>query len=148
MLFKHMNIGKISLKNRLVRSGTYEGLATETGKITDQLTEQYVNLAKGGVGLITSSYAYVHPSGRSGKHQIGLHSDENIDGLKKLVKKVHENNSKIVVQLTHSGRQTTKSLAGTTPLAPSTGSRDPTYFLRPREMTPEEIQDTIEAFRD
>jgi 2,4-dienoyl-CoA reductase-like NADH-dependent reductase (Old Yellow Enzyme family) len=128
VLFQPISIGKISLKNRLVRSGTYEGLATDSGRITDQLVEQYANLAKGGVGLITSSYAYVHPTGRSGKHQIGLHIDENIEGLKKLVKAVHENNSKIVVQLTHSGRQTTKRSAGTTPIAPSTGSRDPTYY--------------------
>jgi len=147
VLFEPYNIGNLSLRNRFVRSGTYEGLASETGQITEQLVKLYANLAKGGVGLITSSYAYVHPSGRSGKHQIGLHSDENMDGLEKLVKAVHENDSKIAIQLTHSGRQTTKNLAGTTPMAPSTGSRDPSYFVKPREMTTEEIWGTIEAFR-
>jgi 2,4-dienoyl-CoA reductase-like NADH-dependent reductase (Old Yellow Enzyme family) len=137
----------MKIKNRFVRSGTYEGLATETGKITEQLLEHYKTLAEGEVGVITTSYAYVHPTGRSGKHQIGLHQDENIDGLKRLVETVHENNSKIIIQLTHSGRQTTKELAGITPIAPSTGSRDPSFFLKPREMTSEEIDNTILDFQ-
>jgi 2,4-dienoyl-CoA reductase-like NADH-dependent reductase (Old Yellow Enzyme family) len=147
VLFQPYSIGKMRLRNRFVRSGTYEGLASETGKITNQLIKYYSKLAQGGLGLLTSSYAYVHPSGRSLKYQIGLHTDENIEGLKKLVKSVHENNSKIVIQLTHSGRQTTKSLAGTIPMAPSTGSRDPSFFVKHREMTIEEIRDTIGAFR-
>ena len=47
-----MNIGKMEVKNRFVRSATCEGMATEKGEVTDQLIKMYKKLAKGKVGLI------------------------------------------------------------------------------------------------
>jgi len=37
MFAKPKKIGKFEIKNRFVRSATYEGLATEDGEITDKL---------------------------------------------------------------------------------------------------------------
>ncbi|MDB4304106.1 NADH:flavin oxidoreductase, partial [Desulfosarcina sp.] len=47
-----MEINGMQLKNRLVRSATYENMAAEDGKVTDKLIKFYSKLAKGGVGLI------------------------------------------------------------------------------------------------
>jgi 2,4-dienoyl-CoA reductase-like NADH-dependent reductase (Old Yellow Enzyme family) len=51
-----------------------------------------------------------------------------------------------VFQLTHAGRQTTRSLIGQTPLSPSSRGRDPSYFVKPDKMTEEQIQQVIRAF--
>jgi len=51
------------LKNRLVRSATYEHMAAEDGKATDQLINFYSKLAKGGVGLIILGATYVPQNG-------------------------------------------------------------------------------------
>jgi 2,4-dienoyl-CoA reductase-like NADH-dependent reductase (Old Yellow Enzyme family) len=45
----------MSVKNRLVKSATYEAMAAANGSVTDQLIDMYTSLAKGGVGLIITS---------------------------------------------------------------------------------------------
>lgn len=53
-------IGPLQVKNRLVRSATYENAATTRGEVSEFLVELYRNLAKGGVGLIITSLAGVY----------------------------------------------------------------------------------------
>jgi len=52
-------IGGMSVPNRFVRSATWEGLAAEDGSVTPELTGKMVELARGGVGLIITGYAFV-----------------------------------------------------------------------------------------
>ena len=59
MYSKPKKIGSIEIKNRFVRSATFEGMATEEGYVTDQHIELYKTLAKGGVGLIITGLSYV-----------------------------------------------------------------------------------------
>jgi len=82
ILFTPKKIGNIELQNRFVHSATYEGMAKETGEVSDELIKRYEKLAKGGVGLIITGYMYVHPTGRAFPHQTGIHSDNMIPGLK------------------------------------------------------------------
>src|SRR5210317_711858 len=63
LLFTPMEINGMQLKNRLVRSATYEHMAAEDGKATDQLINFYSKLAKGGVGLIILGATYVPQNG-------------------------------------------------------------------------------------
>ena len=65
-LFAGSNIGGMTLSNRFVRSATWEGMAAEDGSVTPKLIETMVALAKGGVGLIITSHAYVSPEGQAG----------------------------------------------------------------------------------
>jgi 2,4-dienoyl-CoA reductase-like NADH-dependent reductase (Old Yellow Enzyme family) len=146
ILFTPMNIGKMEIKNRFVRSATYRAMAMETGEVTDDLINEYRKLAKGDVGLIIPGLMYVHPWGKAFKFQIGIHSDEMISGLRKLVEAVHAQGAKIAFQLAHSGLQGLKSLIGKTPLAPTNKVRNPMSFEKPEEMNEEQIQEIIEAF--
>jgi len=59
---------------------------------------------------------------------------------------VHKRNAKVVFQIAHSGSQTSRENAGGTPVAPSSGRRDPVFLAKPREMTDGDILETIEAF--
>ena len=146
LLFSPMKIGDVEISNRFVCSATYEGMSQETGEVTDELINRYERLAKGGVGLSITGLMGVSPSGRGFKKQTGIHHDHLIKGLAKLVDAVHQAGGKIAFQLNHCGRQTTKKLTGQTPLGPSSRSRDPMYFVKPKEMTENDIRETIRAF--
>ena len=146
LLFSPIKIGDVELSNRFVCSATYEVESKETGEVSDELIKRYVRLAKGGVGLSVTGMMYVHSSGRGYKYQTGIHNDSMTAGLSKLVDAVHKEGGKIAFQLAHCGRQTTKGMAGQTPLAPSSRGRDPLNFVKPKEMTENEILETIKSF--
>lgn len=146
ILFTPKKIGNVELPNRFVHSATYEVMAKESGEVSDELIKRCERLAKGGVGLIISGHMCIHPTGRAYPYQVNIHSDEMIPGLKKLTETVHQQGGKIAFQLAHAGRQTTKSLIGQTPLGPSSNGRDPVYFVKPKEMTEDQIMEMIKAF--
>ena len=147
LLFTPTEINGMQLKNRLVKSATYEAMAAEDGSVTDQLIDMYTSLAKGGVGLIITGYAYVQENGHCMPLQTGVFSDDNIPGLQKLADAVHEEGGTIALQIAHSGRQTFPALiGGQTPMAPSAIEEDPFFHIKPRAMTTEEISETIDAF--
>lgn len=148
MLFESFNLAGIRLKNRLVRSATYEKRADEDGFVTDSLIEFYETLTKGGAGLIITGNALVHPSGRTITQLICIHSDIYISGLKRLTDAVHELGGVIFIQLVHGGRQSLPVLlGGQMPMAPS-AVFDPSTKVMPREMTDGEIWQIIDAFAD
>ena len=146
VLFTPTKLGDVEIKNRFIHSATYEVMASETGEVSDMLVKRYQNLAKGEVGLIIPGYMYVHPLGRSYRNQTGIHKDDMIQGLRRIVEAVHQEGGKIAFQLAHAGRQTTKAMIGQPPLGPSSRGRDPVNFVKPREMSADEIQEVIRAF--
>ncbi|KKN51613.1 hypothetical protein LCGC14_0621040 [marine sediment metagenome] len=144
MFAKPKRIGKLEIKNRFVRSATYEGRAAEDGKITDELIDFYKTLSEGGSGLIITSYAFIQHSGRANNKQIGVYEDNLIQGLQRLANTVHEygEGCKVVLQLVHAGRQ---SHYVKDTIAPS-AVLEKFFNKMPREMTIEEIEETIENF--
>lgn len=148
MLFEPFNLSGIELKNRIVRSATYEKRANIDGFVTDGLIDFYKELTKGGVGLIITGNALVHVSGRSVPQMICIHNDHYIDRLRNLTDAIHNLGGKIVIQLVHGGRQCFPVLlGGERPLAPSE-VYDPSTKVMPKEMTNENIWEIIEAFGD
>ena len=148
VLFSSQMIGNVELKNRFVHSATYEGMADPDGRVTKKLIKRYSHLAQGDVGLIIPGFMYVHPLGRAYNAPIGIHSNDMIEGLKSLVKTVHEFDSKIFFQLNHAGQQTSPSDIGQTPLGPSNSVRDPINFFKPRQMSETQIKDAADAYAE
>jgi len=146
LVFEPKEIGGMTIKNRLVRSATHEGMASEDGSVTDELVELYKILAEGGVGLIITGYAYVQPSGKGMPHHTGIDRDDLIPGLRKIAEAVHEHGHgcKVAIQLVHCGRQ---SFILENTIAPS-AVLETVVNTMPREMTAEEIEETIEAFAE
>jgi 2,4-dienoyl-CoA reductase-like NADH-dependent reductase (Old Yellow Enzyme family) len=144
MFSKPKKIGLIEIKNRFVRSATFEGMATEDGYVTEKLIELYKNLAQGGVGLIITGYAYVQENGRAFDKQTGASKDNFIPGLSKIAEIIHKNGDgcKVALQIAHCGRQS-RILENT--ISPSALEEKLTKKV-PREMTKVEIQETIDAF--
>jgi len=144
MFAKPKKIGKLEIKNRFVRSATYEGLATDEGEITDKLVDFYKTLAEGGSGLIITSYAFIQQSGKANNKQIGVYKDDLILGLKRIADIIHEHGEgcKVALQLVHAGRQ---SHHVKETIAPSAVLEKFSNRM-PREMTTNEIEETIESF--
>ena len=91
---------------------------------------------------------YVHPLGQAYKYQTGIYDDNMISGLKKMVNVIHEEGGKVAFQIAHAGIQTFEGLIGTIPAGPSGQIFNPTSLRSSREMTEEEIQESIQAFID
>jgi len=77
-LFEPITIGGLTLKNRFMRSATWDATADETGMVTDRSVELYRRLGAGGIGLIVSGFAFVSRNGQAVNAQYGIHGDEMI----------------------------------------------------------------------
>ncbi|NTV14397.1 MAG: NADH:flavin oxidoreductase [Desulfobulbaceae bacterium] len=146
-LFSATVINGMTLKNRLVRSATWEGMCAPDGRPTAKLTDCYRNLARGGVGLIITGYTFVRPDGRQMPGKMGLHGDDFAAEMQELTSAVHAEGGKICLQLVHAGGQTDSANAGGQPLAPSAVKVEQ-FPEQPRAMNFADIQSVIRAFRE
>lgn len=149
MLFEPVSIKNLMIRNRFVRSATYDGFADNNGHVSDGQINLFSDLADGGVGLIVTGIAYVHHTGQISPFQNSIAGNEFISGLKKLTNVVHERGAKIAVQLFHGGREATYlKTKNTLPLAPSIIDNDPYYKGEYRAITVGEIWEIIQSFGD
>lgn len=150
MLFRPATIGNMKLRNRFVRSATFDGMAERDGRVSGNQIALYTRLACGGVGLIVTGMASVHPSGQISGYQNTVHDDDSIDDLQQLTAAVHRQGARIALQLAHAGREAFKYLAykHSTALVPSVVPDDPTSEAVCRAMTEEDIDDIVRAFGD
>ncbi|MEN8247155.1 MAG: NADH:flavin oxidoreductase [Thermodesulfobacteriota bacterium] len=144
IMFETTEINGMTLANRFVRSATWEGMAGDDGSVTRRLIDLMAELARGGVGLIISSHAYVSREGQAGLKQLGIYDDTLLPGLADMTVAVHDNGGKIVAQLAHAGLHAAGKLTGQASLAPSQVeglSKTPC-----KAMTEDDIQGLVEAF--
>ena len=144
-LFEETTINGMTLRNRMVRSATWEGMCEQDGRPTERLINCYKDLAKGGIGLIITGYAFVRLDGKNNPGQMGIHTDNFADDYKKMTKAVHEAGGKIAVQLVHGGGQSNAEIAGRQTFAPSAVKVNQ-FPEMPAELTRDEISKIITAF--
>ena len=143
-LFEATNINSMIIKNRFVRSATWEGMAKDDGTCTKRLIDLMSQLAKGGVGLIITGHAYTQKIGKAGPWQLGIYEDRLVPGLRAMTDAVHKNNGTIILQLAHAGMYANTGAPGDIALAPSSISG---YRKSPvQEMTLQDIESLVEDF--
>ena len=148
ILFEPIKIKNMDLRNRFVRSATYEGCADD-GYVTDKQLNLYASLSEGEVGLIITGITCVHDSGKLSKFQNSIARGEFIDGFKRLTSVAHQRGAKIAVQLFHAGREARfPKLSDRVPIAPSFLEADPHFKNGYRAMTEDEIWQIVDAFGD
>ncbi|BBO70041.1 NADH-dependent flavin oxidoreductase [Desulfosarcina alkanivorans] len=118
-LFEATTINGLTLSNRFVRSATWEGMATEDGRVTPKLIDTMTALAQGGVGLIVSGHAYVDRIGQASPWQMGIYDDSLIEGLQAMTAAVHNAGGRIVAQLAHAGHFGLEKAIGAPPVVAS-----------------------------
>lgn len=118
-VFEETTINGMTMRNRMVRSATWEGMCDQDGRPTDKLIDFHRELGMGGVGLIITGYAFVRPDGKQLPGKTGIHTDDFAGDFEKLTGAVHEAGGRIAVQLVHAGGQSSAKIIGRQPLAPS-----------------------------
>ncbi|MGA2989194.1 MAG: NADH:flavin oxidoreductase [Candidatus Korobacteraceae bacterium] len=144
ILFESTIVNGMQLRNRFVRSATWEGMAAIDGTCTDRLIDLMAKLAEGGVGLIITGHSYVSREGQAGPWQAGIYNDSTVSGLTKMSEAVHQHGGRIAVQLAHAGAHAAANLSGMEAIGPSAVQKDGAAICR--EMTQEDIDRIVRAF--
>jgi len=107
IVFAPARIGHLEIKNRLVRSATYENAAIKEGEVSDFLLDLYRNLAKGGVGLILTGIVGVYAKALASHRMMRADNDDFIASLRKIPQAVRKAapDCMVMLQLHHPGRQ-------------------------------------------
>ncbi|WLR60427.1 NADPH dehydrogenase NamA [Guptibacillus hwajinpoensis] len=143
-LFTPYTIKNVTFPNRIVMSPMcMYSCQAQDGKATNFHYIHYTSRAVGGTGLIFTEAAAVTEQGRISPQDLGIWSDDHIEGLKKIVHLSQEQGSKVGIQLAHAGR---KAVLEGPIIAPSSIPFND-EMKTPEEMTVEQIKETIVAFR-
>jgi 2,4-dienoyl-CoA reductase-like NADH-dependent reductase (Old Yellow Enzyme family)/thioredoxin reductase len=120
-------------------------LGTSDGRITDSQIAYYTERAKGGAGAIIFENSYVHKSGKTMFNMVALDDDSAVADFSRLADSVHKYGAKLIAQLNHGGRQTSRDICRKQPIAPSP---IPCPVLReiPRELKIDEIGMLVNSF--
>lgn len=139
-------IGTMELRNRLVMPAMCTNY-TYQGHFTDQAVYYYGSRAKGGAGLIIiEASAIDYPIGRSVLN-CAVSDDKYIPTLKKLVDEIHKYDTKVALQIMHSGRQSSSEICGSQPVScTSAQSTQLLYADVPRALTLYECKETVKQF--
>jgi len=116
-LFTRGKIAGLSLKNRVIRAGCFEGMC-QGGQVTDALIDHHRRVARGGVAMTTVAYCSVSHDGRAFEHELWMR-DEITVALKKMTDAIHAEGAAASIQLGHSGFFTSRSVIGKRPLGAS-----------------------------
>ena len=98
-LFGQVELRNLSAKNRLVRSATWEGIATASGDIPEEGYKIYDELACGGVGTIITGFTSVSANDRYFDGMMRLSDDALIPQYRKLTDIVHARGVPVITQL-------------------------------------------------
>ena len=97
-LLESINIGNITLKNRVMFPPLTTGYEGRDGSITPQSIEFYERLAKGGVSyIVIGDVSPINGFSPTPK----LYDDSQIEGFKKLCDSIHKYGAKVSVQIFH-----------------------------------------------
>lgn len=144
-LFTSYSIKGVTFPNRIVMSPMcMYSCEAQDGKATNFHYTHYTSRAVGRVGLIFTEATAVTEQGRISKEDLGIWSDEHIEGLKTIVSLSQEQGSKVGIQLAHAGR---KAMVDGSIIAPSAIAFNE-KMKTPEEMSSEQINDTITAFKE
>jgi len=100
-VFERLRVGPIELPNRLALAPVKTAFGGGDGMVTDRHIAYYRRRAQGGAGLIILEPLFVDPMGREHPRQVGVNTDENIPGLRRIVEAVHAEGSLIFAHLNH-----------------------------------------------
>ncbi len=140
-LFSEIQVGGLSLKNRLTMAPLYLGYAGEGGTVTPLLLDHYRLMAGSGVALVVVENATVdHPGGSNSNRTLRADTDANLEGLARLAAAIRGEGALAALQINHAGRF---AGAAAEPLAPSAVE---TFGRRPRALSPGEIEAILAKF--
>jgi len=146
-LFEKTSINNLELKNRFIRSATWERKADDKGHMTERLMKVYEDLADGGAAAIITGYAFVIEDEQPNARMMGIYNDSFIDEYKKLTDSVHKKGSRIILQIVYGGTFTWYNTSDRVIWGPSAVTNKLSNVTA-KEMTIDDIRTLVEAFGD
>jgi 2,4-dienoyl-CoA reductase-like NADH-dependent reductase (Old Yellow Enzyme family) len=161
LLFTKLALRGVTARNRVVISPMVQYHARD-GHVNDFHIVHLGAFARGGAGIVFTENAGVVPGGRVTEMDLGLWSDDQIDGCRRLVAFIQGQGALAGIQLTHSGRKggmqsgpegngplTAADLArgrkGWSVIGPTTEPVGPGWPV-PHQLTPAEIGELVAAW--
>ncbi|MBN1366580.1 MAG: NADH:flavin oxidoreductase [Dehalococcoidales bacterium] len=142
-VFTPGKIGNLTLRNRTIRSGCFEGLSPDATP-GEALIEYHRKIAAGGIGMTTVAYCAVSKDGVAFGHEMWMR-EEIVPILKRLTDAVHKEGAAASIQLGHCGFFANKRASGRTPIGPSRKLCLFRYSIC-RPMTEDDMQHVREDF--
>ncbi|HEX6569811.1 MAG TPA: NADH:flavin oxidoreductase [Acidimicrobiales bacterium] len=99
--FAPAKLGPITLRNRIIKSATFEGL-TRDHVVNDALIDFHRKVAAGGVGMTTLAYCAVSPDGCGTPNELIL-TPEAGPGLAHFAEAMHAEGAAVSAQIGHAG---------------------------------------------
>ncbi|MFF0485483.1 alkene reductase [Streptomyces sp. NPDC004435] len=153
--FDPVDLAGARLANRIAMAPMTRSRAEGGGRLPTPLVAEYY-AQRASAGLIITEGVQPTAVGQGYPNTPGLHSAEQIAAWREVTDAVHARGGRIFAQLMHAGRISHPQVlgeglhpVGPSPVAPAgqlfagTGLID---FVAPRELTAEEIQETVEGF--
>ncbi|EES6363451.1 NADH-dependent flavin oxidoreductase [Escherichia coli] len=143
---------KIKLRNRIVMAPMTTWSANPDGTISEQELEFYKRRSQN-VGLVITGCTYVTPSGIGFTHEFAAYDDRFINSLEKLAAAAKSGDAPAILQIFHAGNKAIPELVPNNDVISASASSVKSgdfmkRVVQSREMTENEIQETIRAFGD
>jgi len=160
-LFQSLQLGKLSLKNRIVMPPMTRSRSTQPGNVANQIMAEYY-AQRASAGLIVSEGTQISAQGQGYAWTPGIYSQQQVLGWKKVTDAVHAKNGVIFAQLWHVGRVTHPANTGGEQAISSSsikaenvkvfidngdGTSGFVDTVEPREMSKADIEKVINEYR-
>jgi mycofactocin system FadH/OYE family oxidoreductase 2 len=143
-LLEKLVVGRIELPNRVVFTPHRTNFA-RLGRLNDRLRSYYARRAMGGCGLIILGEVSLSPQDRPYEAMIEIFHPEAMADFQKLTQAVHDHGSRIFIQLSHHGFQSSGHITRQAVWGPS-ALADVTHGESAKAMEDHDIHDLVETF--
>ncbi len=131
------------MKNRFMLAPLTNQQSHPDGVLSDDEFNWLTKRAKGGFGLTMTCAAHVQRNGQGFPGQLGVFSDDHLEGLTRLAEAIKAENSIAILQLHHGGMRAPADLIGEMPVCASDNEK-----YGARGLSTEETEQLIEDFID
>ena len=161
-LFSAKKLGAYTLKNRIALPPLTRSRSTQPGNVPNKLMANYY-AQRAGAGFMVTEGTQIEPRGQGYAWTPGIHSQEQVQGWKKVTDAVHEAGNIIFCQLWHVGRVSHTSLQPnqTAPIAPSAIQADAVKVFietaanegalatpsEPRALSTHEVEELVQMYK-
>lgn len=136
----------MQLRNQLIMAPVKLGYCRGDGQVNNRHLEFYRERATW-LGAVTLEPLYLDSRLRELPSQLGIDSDDKIEGLRQLTNAIHEQGAKVIAHLNHPGRMTNPKLPGNIYLS-STDQACENGGQVPRPMSERDMAEVLNLFTD
>lgn len=148
-LMKPITFRNMTVKNRVFLPPMKTNYIKLDHSMSEDIIQYYEDMAKGGVGLITTEAAEVDGEHLYDATILGIYDDSQIEGFRKLADALHKYGTKLSVQLIQGGPYANSAInEGRMPLSCSPIAHVWNPLETPIEMTKEDIKRYLKKYAD